>query len=71
MDMLSKHGKRLFKKNFIPFYSTFQNYTTSKLLHKMTYREYSGDFLPYAQYNEKFKRYDYWTGYYTTRPLLK
>ncbi len=39
--------------------------------HKATYKTFRGDFLPYAQKHEFRDEWDYWTGYYTTRPKLK
>lgn len=71
IEMLNKHSKQAFGIKVKAFYSHVDKYFDARLSHGKKYSYYKGDFLPYVQKQENKTGYDYWTGYYTTRPLLK
>ena len=59
-------------------YSLIDEYLAKVKQIKTTYPVYEGDFLPYIEVmncpKEECplgKRYDYWSGYYSTKPTLK
>jgi hypothetical protein len=55
--------------NLIINISTYREYIDTVASYGKSYGVYRGDFFPYAQSLGSI--YDYWIGYFTTRPNLK
>ena len=70
ISLINNRSQAVIGKQVVAFYSNVSSYIQSKQEDGTEFETYRGDFLPYAQLLFD-SNWDYWTGYYSSRPGLK
>jgi hypothetical protein len=78
MGMMEKHSQERYGFEISMRYSTADEYLATINIKENTYPTYDGDFFPYTTVERcpeniciSGQRSDHWTGYYSTKPVLK
>jgi len=69
IELLEEKSEYLFGIKINAFYSTVDSYFDHLKNLEIKFPQYNGDFVPYIEYFDW--SFDYWSGFYSTFPVLK